>query len=196
MTGAVLAGGKSSRMGGRPKALLDFHGRPLISWTVELLSGLADPILVSTNSPELYAFLGRTMVPDEPAAAGCGPLGGIAAVVRAAPAEHCLVVACDMPHLEPALLAHLVRTAERTGADVVVPVVSGEPEPLCAVYGKRCLEPIARRVAARQLKIAGFFEDVRVEAVGEEEVRRFDPDLRCFGNANTPEEAEALGLIK
>ena len=71
--------------------------------------------------------------------------------------------------------------------DVLVPV-RDEPEPLHAVYGKACLEPMRRRLEAGRLKITGFFEEVRVRTIGESVLRAHDPDGHSFFNINTPDD--------
>ena len=83
----------------------------------------------------------------------------------------------------------------REGYDVVVPVLDGRPEPTHALYVKACLEPMQRRLEQDMLKITGFFPDVRVREVPEDELRRYDPNLLSFFNINTQEDvdrAEAL----
>ena len=184
VTGVVLAGGRSRRMGGSPKALLPFGGRPLIQHILETLGAVLSDCLVVTNSPELYTFLGRPMVGD--VFPDGGSLGGIYSGLRASPGAAALCVACDMPFLSPALLAYL---ASRAGeADVVIPDAGGELQTLHAVYGKGCLPSMERRLAAGQLKVTGFFDEVRVLRVPEEAVRALaDPQL-AFMNLNTPED--------
>lgn len=184
VSGVILAGGKSRRMGGSPKALLPFGGRPLIQRIAETLQSVLPECLVVTNTPELYAFLGLPMVGD--LFPDGGSLGGIYTGLRAVSGEAAFCVACDMPFLSAPLVAHLV---ERAGdADVVIPDAAGELQPLHAVYAKACLEPIERRLRAGRLKIVGFFDEVRVLRVPDETVSRFVSPERVFTNLNTPDE--------
>ena len=184
VTGVILAGGKSRRMGGAPKALLDFGGQPLIWHIVETLGAILSDCLVVTNSPELYAFLGRPMVGD--VFPEGGSLGGIYSGLREASGDAALCVACDMPFLSASLLTHLVSLASE--ADVVIPEAAGELQTLHAVYGKACLLPMERQLRAGRLKITGFFDEVRVLRVPEAEIARVvDPEL-AFMNLNTPED--------
>jgi len=117
-------------------------------------------------------------------------LGGIFSGLRAASRDSIFTVACDMPFLMPDV-ARLV-TDRVALADVIVPVVGGRYETLHACYAKSCLGPMEAKLRAGHLKIAGFFDDVRVLTIAEDEVARFrSPDL-VFMNVNTPEEmAEA-----
>ena len=183
VTGVLLAGGNSSRMG-RNKALMTLAGQRLVDRALTVLRGLFDDLLMVTNTPDLYADLGVRMVPD--LVAGKGALGGIHSAIYHADTPHCLVVACDMPFLNAGVLRYLVE--QREGHDVVVPTVHGRPQPLHAVYGKACLQPIARRLQTDRLNVVSFFPDVRVREVTVEELRGFDPEGLSFRNLNTPEE--------
>jgi molybdopterin-guanine dinucleotide biosynthesis protein A len=169
-------------MGGTPKALIPFEGRPLIAHIAETLGTVLPDRLVVTSTPEPYAFLGLPTVPDDFAEGGA--LGGIYSGLRAASGDAALVVACDMPFLSGELLAYL---AGRAGeADVVVPEGGGELQTLHAVYAKACLPAMARRLRAGELRVIGFFPDVRVLRVPAAVVGRFaDPDV-VFTNVNTP----------
>ena len=183
VTGVLLAGGNSSRMG-RNKALMPLAGHRLVDRVLAVLRGLFDDLLMVTNSPDLYADLGLRMVSD--LVAGKGALGGIHSAIHHIATPHCLVVACDMPFLNADVLRYLVE--QRSGYDVVVPSVHGRPQPLHAVYGKACLQPIARRLETDRLNVVSFFPDVRVREVTAEELAGFDPEGRSFRNLNTPEE--------
>ena len=183
VTGVLLAGGNSSRMG-RNKALMTLAGRRLVDRVLAVLSSVLDDLLMVTNSPELYADLGVRMVPD--VVAGKGALGGIHSALHHAAAPHCLVVACDMPFLNADFLRYIVD--QRAAYDVVVPIADGRPQPLHAVYGKACLQPIARRLESDRLHVVGFFPDVRVREVTAQELAAFDPEGLSFRNLNTPEE--------
>jgi molybdenum cofactor guanylyltransferase len=184
VSGVILAGGKSRRMGGSPKALLPFGGRPLIEHITETLRSVLPDCLVVTNTPELYRSLGLPVVGD--VFPDGGSLGGIYSGLRAASGDAALCVACDMPFLSAPLVAHLAgRAAE---ADVVIPEAAGELQTLHAVYGKACLPAMERRLLAGQLKIVGFFDDVRVLRVPTEVVERFADPAIAFMNLNTPED--------
>jgi molybdopterin-guanine dinucleotide biosynthesis protein A len=171
-------------MGGEPKALLPFGGRPLVQHIVETLETVFAGCLIVTNTPERFAFLGRPMVGD--VFPGGGSLGGIYSGLLAAPTPAALCVACDMPFLSPALLADLADRA--TDADVVVPEAVGELQTLHAVYGRACLPAMEHRLRAGQLKISGLFSEVRVLVVPEHRVAAFGDPARLLMNLNTPED--------
>ena len=186
VVGVVQAGGKSTRMGGQPKALLEVGGRRIIERVIEALSPvLGDPLLV-TNTPELYAFLGLPMVPDlHP---DHGSLGGIYTGLAAVPGEAAFTVACDMPFLHRDLVRLIVERA--AAGDVVIPRVGAQFETMHACYGKACLPAMQERLAAGRFKIVGFFDRVSVVAIAEEEVRALRDPAVAFMNVNTPEELE------
>jgi molybdopterin-guanine dinucleotide biosynthesis protein A len=184
VSGVILAGGKSRRMGGLPKALIPFGGRSLIEHIAETLRSVLSDCLVVTNTPDLYASLGLPMVGD--VLPDTGSLGGIYSGLLAAPGDHALCVACDMPFLSAPLAAHLAgRAAE---ADVVIPDAGGKLQTLHAVYGKACLPAMERRLRAGRFTIADFLGDVRVARIPAAEIAPFaDPDV-AFMNLNTPED--------
>ena len=187
----IQAGGKSTRMGGQPKALLELGGRRIIDRVLEVIRAVTDDALIVTDTPELYASLGLPMVPD--VFPDHGSLGGIYSGIKAAAGDAAFTVACDMPFLLPAV-ARLV-TSRAGQADVVIPRVGTQLETLHACYAKSCLAPIEARLAAGQLKIVGFFEEVRVLEIPEADVARLRAPELVFMNVNTPEElARARGL--
>jgi molybdopterin-guanine dinucleotide biosynthesis protein A len=193
VTGVIQAGGKSTRMGGRPKALLELGGRRIIDRVVAAIAGVVNDLLLVTNTPELYADLALPMVGD--AYPDHGSLGGIFSGLAAASGDAVFTVACDMPFLHPEVARLVVGRAGE--ADVVIPRVGRQLETLHAVYGKRCLAPIEARLRAGQLKITGFFADVRVVEVSEAEVARYGDPTIVFMNVNTPEElARARGIAR
>lgn len=173
-------------MGGEPKALLELGGRPIIERVVDVMREVVDDVLVVTNTPDLYRFLGLPMVSD--VFPDHGSLGGIYSGLVAAPGDAVFTVACDMPFLRPAV-ARLV-LARAGEADVVVPRVGDQLQTMHAVYGKGCLAPIEERLRARRLKIVGFFEAVQVLEVAEADVARHADPALVFMNVNTPEELE------
>ena len=192
VTGVIQAGGRSTRMGGQPKALLELGGKRIIERVVETLAGVLDDLLVVTNTPERYAFLGLPMVPD--AFPEGGALGGIYTGLRAAGGDAAFTVACDMPFLHPAIVRMVV--ARAGDGDVVIPRTGDQLETMHAVYGKGCLRPMEARLRAGQLKIVGFFSDVRVVELDATPMAQHRAPALAFMNVNTPEElARAQALV-
>jgi molybdopterin-guanine dinucleotide biosynthesis protein A len=188
---AILAGGEARRFGGRDKSALVVDGRTILERQIAELSaiaGLADLLIVGGVSAHPSARAIADRVP------GSGPLGGIhAALEAAAPADGdaLFVVACDMPYITRELVAELFENVR--DADIVVPRTGRGLHPLCAVYTRACLEPIARRLAERRLKVMDLFADVRTRVVEPGRgVGRGNDLQRLLANVNTPEDFAAL----
>jgi len=180
VTGVVLAGGRSSRLG-RDKALLTLDGEPLLARTVRLLHGLADDVIV-LGPPERGALApGARVLPDE--RPGDGPLPALATALREMRGERLVAVATDMPLLNPSLLAYLLDRSE--GYDVAVPRVGGRTQQLHAVYARACLPAVEAQLSRDDLKIDRFFGTVRTLVVEEDEIAALDPDFFSFRNVNT-----------
>ena len=196
LSGIVLAGGLSRRLG-RDKAIEPFGDEPLIARVIGRLSALTNETVVVVNS---VARGDELPLPDEARVTvdiypESGSLGGIFSGLTAANSDWGFVVACDMPFLNTDLIAHMLTLRE--DYDAVVPLLDGYPEPTHAAYSKACLPHIETRLRAGQLKIAGFFDDVRVRYVSESEIYNFDAELLSFFNVNRPDDLErALALVE
>lgn len=189
----IQAGGKSERMG-QDKALMPFLGRPLIQRVADRLRPIADEILVTTNRPEAYAFLGLRLIPD--LLPGRGALGGLYTAIASAGGDLVAVVACDMPFASATLLETAANLLLREGADVVIPKTGEGYEPFHAVYRRAtCLPAIRSAIEAAQWKAIAWFPSVSVRVLTPAEVSAADPSGLAFWNVNTPAEfAEAERL--
>lgn len=200
--GVALAGGASRRMG-RDKASLSIAGEPLLGRSVaRLRRALAEVIVVGT--PALAPLVPMTrIVPD--AWPGRGPLGALATALDAlhaldaldaADAEWVLLVACDMPFIQPALLREIARLALTTpDVDAVAPRGPRGLEPLHAAYHRRCLPLAIARLSGADVSLQGLLAALRVREVSAEVTQRLDPTGYSTFNANTPEEwSRALRL--
>jgi len=183
VTGVILAGGLSARMGS-DKALLPYQGGRFIEAIQRRMAELFEEVIVATGKTDRYDFLPCRRVTD--VYSGMGALGGIHAALRASGSDKIFVVACDMPHLAPDLIRHLCSLAEE--ADVVVPEGEGGLEPLHAVYRKGVLPFVEDSLQNGRCRVVSFFDRVRVRRVPLAEVDRIDPGLSAFRNINTPEE--------
>lgn len=172
---------------GVDKTLLALDGRPLVARVCDVVSGVADQVLVVTNRPEA---LGEAMLPAEVEVvrdeiAYQGPLGGLVTAMANARNEWVLAVAADMPHLEPEVIRALWDVRE--GGDVVVPLTAEGHEPLLALYRVEACLPQARELLeSGRRRLVSFFPRVRVIEVPSEALRAADPDLRSLLNVNTP----------
>lgn len=182
VTGAILAGGRSSRFG-RDKALEPWRGRRLIEWVALALGGCGERIVVG-GTAKRYGFLGLEVVPD--AIPEAGPLGGLATALDHARFERVALVACDMPALTPEFWVVL---ASRQAEAVVPEGPDGRLEPTASIFSRACLGPVRAALAAGELRMTGIIERVRAEVVPWTELdERFGPGL--FLNANRPADLE------
>jgi molybdopterin-guanine dinucleotide biosynthesis protein A len=188
---AILAGGLSTRLGTN-KAFAKVGGRPIIERIIERVRPLGDEMILVTSTRSEYRRLGLPIHTD--LIPGKSTLGGLYTAIARAQGEHTLVVSCDQPFLNVDLLRYLIDL--RDGYDVVVPLNRDNyPQSMHAVYGKECLEPIRRRIEADQLKVIGFFPDVRVRAVAGEEIDQFDSQRWSFINVNTSEDLAVARVL-
>jgi molybdopterin-guanine dinucleotide biosynthesis protein A len=187
LTLAIQAGGQSARMG-RDKGLVEFLGKPLITRVMGRLAPLADEVLITTNAPESYRFLGVPLFPDlNP---GRGALGGLHTALASATNPLVAVIACDMPFASLELFAHARDLLQNSDDDVAIPE-SGEGmvEPFHAVYRREtCLPAVERAIDSDQWKLIFWFPQVQVRKITYSEVTRLDPSGLAFLNVNTPEE--------
>jgi molybdopterin-guanine dinucleotide biosynthesis protein A len=191
VTGAVLAGGKSLRFG-KNKALQRYGDKRLLEWAIESLRPFCNSVMVIANDIGPYMDMGVTLAMD--IIPHQGPLGGIYTALLFSPVEWVLVKATDMPFLVSGMASLLIGSKE--GFDAVVPKLNDAYDPLVALYSRRCLPAIARRLAVPdERRVIGFYREIRLRTVAEEEWRKVDPDALSFKNINTTSDlAELDGL--
>ncbi len=180
---------------GQPKPFLEFGGRPLISWVLDSVVDLCQKVYIVSGSLPEDAFLDRILsfrrdhievMRDR--LPGCGPLGGMSTALPLTRGPFALVVACDMPFLNPRLLRYL---ADQLGNfDAAVLQLPGGEHPLPGVYSKTCLTAISQQLMSGDLALASLLGRIRVKRVPEEAIQRFDPRSLSTTNVNTPEDLE------
>ena len=185
MTGIVLAGGASRRMG-IDKAFLKLNGLPLVELILRSMKNVFKDIIIVTNTPHLYGSYGTRVVTD--AFEQSGPLTGIYSGLSHARDEFGFVVACDMPYLNQELIAYMAGLA--SDHDVVVPWLADSFEPLHAVYRKSLLPLMREQIGRDRRSVQDMFGQVVVRRVEAHEVDLFDPAHKSFKNLNTPQEYE------
>ena len=167
---------------GRDKALLPWQGADLLDHAVARLRAVTPDVRILCGARPRYGERGLPVERD--LVAGAGPLGGVLAGLASAEGRPGLFLAVDLPHVPVALLARLVERAD--GWDAVVPVSPRGPEPLCALYGPGCQEPIRQRVATGDFKMTAFWPEVRVREVGPAELGELGDPEEMFRNLNMP----------
>ena len=186
---AILAGGLATRFGGRDKSALIVDGRTILDRQIAELSSLTpDVLLVGGRLHHASARNVADLVP------GCGPLGGLHAALTEARGDAVAVIGCDMPYVTAPLIAYLLSLAHE--ADIIMPRTERGYHPLCAVYARACLEPVAARLAERRLKMMDLVADVRTRVVTVEEIARFGDLHRLLANVNTPAEYAVLEALQ
>ncbi len=183
VTGVILAGGESRRMG-CDKSLLPIAGARFIDHIYRKLATLFDEVVIVTNSPGLYQDIPCRKVPDIYYAKGS--LAGIHSGLCHARHEKIFVVACDMPFLSADIIHGICARAER--GEVVIPQSPRGLEPLHALYHKSCIPAIEEILDSGRRRIVHFFPAVRVEELPIGDLTGLDPEGQSFRNINTPEE--------
>ena len=186
ITGVILVGGKSRRMG-RDKAFLDVAGKPLIERMLELFRSSFAQVLLVGDREERFAGYDLPVLPDIYPGSS---LGGLYTGLYHAATEYVFVASCDMPFPNGELLRYLCSL--RNGYDAVVPTNSGDFEPLFALYAKSCLGPIKALLDSGNYCAFAYYPQVRVRYVPYEEIAHLDPDGTAFLNINTPEQFAKL----
>jgi molybdopterin-guanine dinucleotide biosynthesis protein A len=177
---------------GQDKAFLEIGGQRIIDRTVNTLRGIFSSVLIITNNPAPYVYLGvRTAVDLIP---NGGALGGLYTALFMTQSPNAFVVGCDMPFLNPDVIRYMLSRA--SSWDVVVPRVNGYFEPLHAVYARRCLAPIRRLMQRNGRKISDFYPQVRVLYVEADEIRDLDPKRLTFRNINSPDDLLAIETLQ
>jgi molybdopterin-guanine dinucleotide biosynthesis protein A len=192
VSGAILAGGHSQRMG-HDKATLLIDGELLLQRIARVMRS------VVTNLAVIGPLERAVLTPDIPIIPDrwpdCGPLGGIATALHAPlSSKGVMVVGCDMPFLNPVLLHHLITLVPE--ADAVVVRLDGQIHPLHAVYQQQCLPILEAQLAVGDLRVHHFLTQIKVRYVETPELNQFDPTHLSTFNCNTPEEwQQALRLL-
>ena len=183
VTGVILAGGESRRMGS-DKSLLPIHGARFIDHVYTRMAALFDEVLIVTNSPDLYSEIPCRKVPDIYYAQGA--LAGVHSGLAHAKTEQAFVVGCDMPFISPAVIRQICSHADE--GDLVMPHSSNGHEPLHALYSKSCLPAMEQVLDAGQKRIMLFFDQVRLVELPATEIQKYDPEEKSFQNINTAED--------
>ena len=185
VTGFVLAGGKSSRMGTN-KALLSLDGATLLQRTQQLLQSVCQRVLI-LGQKELYGSFGECVEDVYPE---CGPLGGIHAALLNSSTEFNLITAVDTPFLTAELLRYMADRAAQSRAVVTTPRLGGFDQPLCSVYSREFLPIAETALKSGNYKIVPLFPRERTLVISEAELVEFGVTPEIFDNLNTPEDME------
>lgn len=184
---AILAGGKSSRMG-FDKQLLTVNQRRLIDITVRKLQPLFDDIIVVTANPEYYEAMPITAVKDN--YPGLGPLAGIEAALSQAKSQYVFTIACDMPNFCETYARFMQDTLRENNADSCITTHGDWIEPFHAYYGKTSLAQLRADLSEEKGSIYYFLRSVNTLYIDEHTAKSFNPHMDMFANLNTRHEYE------
>jgi len=191
ISGIILAGGKSSRMG-KNKALLEIDGLTLIERVAAIMSGVCSEIIIAGDSSGTLNRPGCRSVPD--IYPGCGPLSGIHAGLSAAKNQYSFIAACDMPFVDEKLMRKIIDQVE-DGYEAVILKTGKFYEPLFSLYGKGYMRAAETSIEKGIYKVTASLSLVRWKAVSVDVDEM--PDLgKCLLNINTPGEYEEARKIK
>ena len=189
VTAFILTGGKSSRMG-RDKAFLQLGGCTLLARALEAASAITASVWIVGDAKK-FAVFGPVVEDVYPE---CGPLAGIHAALASTHSDLNLIVAVDLPFLQPSFLHYLIAQARKSTDVVVVPKAGGGLQPLCAVYRRGFAEVAERALRAGRNKIDLLFAEVRTRVVEPEELERNGFSQEMFHNLNTRQDWEAAQM--
>jgi len=177
----ILAGGENKRL---PliKGFLEINGRRIIESNIVLLKTVFDSVIVSTNIPEYYFYLGAPMVGD--LIEYKGPMSGIISALIALNEPEIFVTACDMPFIKPALIRYMIsRWVDRFEA--LIPIFDEKPQPLIGIYSKKLVPKMEKSIGNQKRGLREFLNTIEVHYIMEKEVREIDREGRSFVNINT-----------
>lgn len=183
VTGVLLAGGKSRRMG-RDKALLQVAGKTLFESSLELLVQFFSRVIIAGDRPDLEQPGIVSIADIYPGSA----LGGLHTGLSAATTDWIFVAPCDMPYPDAQIIQRLL--AERNGFDAVVPRTLDGYEPVFALYHKNCLPLMEAMLRQSQFRIYDFYQQINIRYLAPPEL----PEgwERALINLNTPEQLTIL----
>jgi len=192
-TGAILAGGRSRRLGGRNKAALRIGNATVLDRQLARLRRVVDRTIIVADDAAQFAWTGLPVICD--LRPGDGALGALRTAVHAAQTDRTLVMACDMPFVSEALLKFLVDAGST--ADIAIPRTARGYEPLCATYSRRCADDLARLITEQRFKLSevALIPGLIIRELGPDELGRFGPEELLFFNINTSDDyARAIDL--
>lgn len=187
ITGAVLAGGRSRRMGGDDKGLVEIAGRPMVSWVTSALRPQCAEVVVNANrNVEAYRALGEFRVVSDSVGDYAGPLAGMLSVLREVDTPYLLTAPCDSPLVSGVLSERLYDALVKEDAELAVAHDGERMQPVFALIDSSLEPSIAEFLDSGERKIDRWFARHRLA------VADFSDHAETFSNVNTPEEHALL----
>jgi molybdopterin-guanine dinucleotide biosynthesis protein A len=188
ITAFILAGGLSSRIETN-KALLQICGKSLIQRLTELLDSIFPEVVISSNEPEVYEFLGKKIVKDF--YPGRGPLSGVHSALNFTTSDRNFIISCDMPFISLELIKYIIEY--KSDASVIIPKAEGRIQSLCGIYLKNIMSEVELLLVESQEKETGLkgsihelHSRIKSEIIDVTKMKFCHPDL--FFNINTSDD--------
>ncbi|MCY4612721.1 MAG: molybdenum cofactor guanylyltransferase [Nitrospira sp.] len=193
ISGVVLAGGKSRRMG-MDKRSLSIHGKPLLDRVLSVLLDVFPEVLLVLAEEDISRHEDRIKIVTD-LVPGCAAVGGLYTGLYYARCPRVFVVACDMPFINPAVIELFSQKSEAT--DIVLAQLVNGLQPLHGLYAKKCLTCLKEMIDARDLRLQNMADHpgLTVRRIPESEIRSVDPQLLSFLNLNSPADVELAKKI-
>ncbi|MBE0425516.1 MAG: molybdenum cofactor guanylyltransferase [Nitrospirae bacterium] len=181
MDALILAGGENKRM---PviKAFIEVNRRRIIDSNVELLKRMFNRVIICTNNPELYFYIGVPMVGD--IIDYRSPMTGIFSALTIPGISGLFVIACDMPFINAILVKYIV-DKWKDEWDALIPIFKGKPQPLHGIYSKKIIKSMEKEIKHGRRSLIEFLRKINVSYINDGEVRSIDPEGKSFVNINT-----------
>jgi len=186
VTGIVLAGGRSRRMG-TDKSLMKLNGKSMIEYSIEALKPLCNKVVISSNN-FIYDYTGCEVWPDE--LPDQAPIVGIYSCLKRSATEYNIILSCDIPLMSTVMLEYLLANSENH--DITVPVHDNSLiEPLCGVYKQSAMGILKKYIDRGNFRLNQCIREAshRLITVGPQ-LPFFSPNL--FSNINTPDDYSYL----
>ena len=189
MDALILAGGENRRI---PvvKGFIKIQDKKIIERNLSLLREMFSKVFISTNSPELYFYLGTQIIGD--VLTHRGPMTGIYSVLININSPFLFVTACDMPYINVILIKYIADKADER-YDAIIPLYENKSQPLLGVYSKRIASKMENSIIKGKRSLRDFLKELVVYYINEDEIRKIDPFGRSFVNINTIEDYKREG---
>jgi molybdopterin-guanine dinucleotide biosynthesis protein A len=154
ITGIILAGGKSSRMG-MDKGFCAVNGKPMVQYAIEVLEQICDSLIISSNNSD-YELFGFPVIPD--LIKDIGPMGGIYTGLKQSETQYNFFLSCDMPMVTSDIIWHILE--QKQNYDAIVPLWNNYPEPMCAYYNKNIINTLEDFIKKKNFKIQDIYPEI------------------------------------
>ncbi len=187
ITGVILAGGKSSRMG-FDKGLAILNGKPMIQYVIDVFEKLGLDIIIISNSPGYETFgypIYNDLIPEK------GPVGGIYTALSRSTTDLNLIVSCDTPFLTLEVLKKLI--SQCVSNEITIAKFEGVEHPLIGIYSKKVRDVFKKKIDENKLKLKAICSELEAKIVPFS-LGSHGVDDYTFNNINTQEQLNSKGL--